>query len=170
LADLDPARLGTDTSVLVTLGHSAGGQLAAWAAGRHRFARWRPVRVPVTHVISQAGVLDLRRAAVSRLGTEAVTRFVGGPLDDPAYAEAYDWADPAGHVPLEAPVWCVHGTADDTVPIGQSERYLARARAAGAQAELVAFEGGHFDAIDPAHAAWSAVVGILDGISASARR
>ena len=41
---------------VVTIGHSAGGHLAAWAATREN------PRVAVTGVVSQAGVLDLRRA------------------------------------------------------------------------------------------------------------
>ena len=47
---------------VVTIGHSAGGHLAAWAATREN------PRVAVTGVVSQAGVLDLaarRRAATS---------------------------------------------------------------------------------------------------------
>src|SRR3712207_1069833 len=53
---------------VVTLGHSAGGHLATWAASRSRSDRWRPVRVAVTAVVSQAGVLDLRRAHTDKLG------------------------------------------------------------------------------------------------------
>ena len=41
---------------VVTIGHSAGGHLAAWAATRE------DPRVAVTGVVSQAGVLDLQRA------------------------------------------------------------------------------------------------------------
>ncbi|MFA6298435.1 MAG: alpha/beta hydrolase, partial [Nocardioides sp.] len=66
LADLD-----LDTSTVVTLGHSAGGHLAAWAATRGHDPAW-PGRVPVTAVVSQAGVLDLRSAAEDDLGDGAV--------------------------------------------------------------------------------------------------
>jgi acetyl esterase/lipase len=48
LAELD----GVDLSRVVTIGHSAGGHLAAWAATREY------PRVPLTGVVSQAGVLD----------------------------------------------------------------------------------------------------------------
>ena len=44
---------GVDLSRVVTIGHSAGGHLAAWAATRET------ARVAVTGVVSQAGVLDL---------------------------------------------------------------------------------------------------------------
>ncbi|MDX6327563.1 MAG: hypothetical protein QOK15_3917, partial [Nocardioidaceae bacterium] len=48
-----------DLSRVVTLGHSAGGHLATWAAARGRSAAQPPERVEVTAVVSQAGVLDL---------------------------------------------------------------------------------------------------------------
>jgi dipeptidyl aminopeptidase/acylaminoacyl peptidase len=54
-------------------------------------------------------------------------------------------------------VICLHGDADDTVPIRQSERYVAAARAAGDPARLVRLPGtGHFEVIDPADPAWRA--------------
>ena len=54
-----------DLSRIVAIGHSAGGHLAAWAAARPRLPGCAPgaaPRVPVTAVVSQAGVVDLRLA------------------------------------------------------------------------------------------------------------
>ena len=56
------ADLPVDTSSVVAIGHSAGGQLAAWAAGRGGLPHHAPgtgPRVVVTAVVSQAGVLAL---------------------------------------------------------------------------------------------------------------
>ncbi|HEU4812031.1 MAG TPA: prolyl oligopeptidase family serine peptidase [Nocardioides sp.] len=147
------ADLGLDLSTVVTLGHSAGGHLAAWAAGRVD-----PV-VPVTHVISQAGVLDLVAADGLGLGGGAVQALLGHPAGpgDAAY-------DPTQQIPLDAPVWCVHGRADDIVPISQSEQYVGRATAAGARAELVAVDGDHFVVIDATSPAWHRQLEILDSI------
>ena len=147
-----------DTSTVVTLGHSAGGHLATWAASRGRFAQW-PARVPVTHVVSQAGVLDLGSAYDEGLGGGAVEAFLGHP---PGADDAP--ADPARQVPLDVPVWCVHGTGDDIVPIGQSRAYVAAATAAGARAELVEVDGDHFVVIDPASDAWARTLAILDSL------
>ena len=58
-------------------------------------------------------------------------------------------SDPRQQLPLGVPVWCVHATDDDTVPISQSREYVAAATAAGAQAELVEVAGDHFVVIDP---------------------
>ncbi|HVU91340.1 MAG TPA: alpha/beta hydrolase, partial [Jatrophihabitans sp.] len=67
LADLD-----VDASRVVAVGHSAGGQLAVWAAGR------RDARVPLTAAVSQAGVLDLTVAARTGVGQTAVPDLLGG--------------------------------------------------------------------------------------------
>jgi acetyl esterase/lipase len=149
---------GLDVSTVVTLGHSAGGHLAAWAASRGRFERWAG-GVDVTAVVSQAGVLDLRSADAAGLGGDAVAAFLGhapGPDDDPA--------DPQRQLPLDVPLWCVHGRDDVIVPISQSEEYVAAATAAGARAELVAVDGDHFVVIDPTSDAWARTLAILDGL------
>lgn len=148
-----------DTGTVVTLGHSAGGHLAAWAAARGRFEPWAG-GVPVTHVVSQAGVVDLTTAFVDDLGGGAVRALMGADPGDASYA----LADPARQVPLDAPVWCVHAPDDPIVPISQSRQYVARAREAGAEAELVEVAGGHFGVIETDSDAWSAVVDVLDGI------
>jgi acetyl esterase/lipase len=139
-----------DLTRVVTLGHSAGGHLAAWAG--HEIDE-------VTHVISQAGVLDLVAADKEGLGGGAVAAFLGHPAG-PADAEA----DPRQQLPLGVPVWCVHGTDDDTVPVSQSRDYVAAATAAGAQAELVEVAGDHYVVIDPTTEAWRRTLAILDGI------
>jgi acetyl esterase/lipase len=138
---------------VVTLGHSAGGHLATWAAGRAAPA------VPVTHVVSQAGVLDLVAADRAGLGGGAVQAFLGhaaGPADAAA--------DPAQQVPLAVPVWCVHAPDDDVVPISQSQGYVALATDAGGTAELVEVTGGHFGVIETAHPAWGRIRDLVDSL------
>jgi acetyl esterase/lipase len=150
---------GLSLDTVVTLGHSAGGHLATWAAARGRFDRWKG-GVPVTHVISQAGVLDLARAHEEGLGGGAVAAFMGAGPGDPSYAQA----DPQAQVPLDVPVWCVHGDADTVVPPAYSRDYVRAATAAGGPAELVAVEGDHFVVIDPFSAAWDRTVAVLESL------
>ncbi|QWC85105.1 S9 family peptidase [Nocardioidaceae bacterium] len=151
-----------DLTTVVTLGHSAGGHLATWAAARAQDAlsRWQPVRAPVTHVVSQAGVLDLRLAGEQALGSGAVDGFLGAPA-----ASAGAAVDPVQQVPLRVPVWCVHGDADANVPLSQSEAYVAASRRAGGRAELVRVEGDHFTLIDTGSDAWRRTLTVLDGIA-----
>lgn len=150
------ATLDVDTSAVVAIGHSAGGQLATWAA-----ARSTP-RVAVTGVVSQAGVLDLAVAAERGVGQSAVPDLMGGqPTEVP---ERYASANPIAQAPLPVPVLCVHSRADDIVPLAQSEAYVAAAKAAGANARLVETSGDHFTLIDPSTQDWKTVVDALPGL------
>lgn len=141
---------------IISLGHSAGGQLALWAASRARHDRWAG-GTELTHVIAQAAVSDLRAAHEQDLGGGAVTRFAG---------DQETIADPTPQIPLSQPVWCVHARDDEDVPFEQSTSYVERARHAAAAADLVEVDGGHFELISPGTSAWARIVGILDAISA----
>jgi kynureninase len=104
--------LAADGPVLLA-GHSAGGQLALWAAARH------PERVG--HVVAVAAVADLELAAELGLGGDAVRAFLGD-----------DWSgllpdlDPLRLPTPAAPVTLVHGTADGQVPLTLSLNYAER--------------------------------------------
>jgi acetyl esterase/lipase len=156
------AALAVHPSRVVAIGHSAGGQLAVWAAARAKLPASVPgsaPKVPVTAVVSQAGVLDLATAANSGVGGTAAADFLGGtPAEVP---ERYAVADPIGQLPLDVPVLCVHSRADENVPFSQSTAYVAAARAAGATADLVEVGGDHFTVIDPTSSAWLTVVDAL---------
>ena len=153
LAEVDEV----DTTHVITLGHSAGGHLAVWAAARGRFAAWRPERVRVTAAVSQAGVLDLGAGYDDGLGGGAVGAFVGS-----APGEGYDRVDPRRQLPLDVPVRCIHGATDDVVPLSQSRDYVDAAVAAGADARLTVVDGDHFAVIDPASEAWTTTLALLD--------
>lgn len=161
LADL-AATNRLDLSNVIAVGHSAGGQLAAWAAGRPALPASAPGPVPrvaLSFVVSQAGVLDLALAARQNLGDGAVERFLGaGPTEAP---ERYQIASPQQQIPLAVPVLCVHSRRDANVPFSQSAGYVAAATAAGARASLTEVSGDHFTVIDPRSAAWRTVVAAL---------
>jgi pimeloyl-ACP methyl ester carboxylesterase len=129
------------------VGHSAGGQLALWAAHE----------VPgVRFAVSLAGVNDLVEGARQRLGDGAVAGFLGGGPDQ--VPERYAYACPTLRLPLAVPQLLVHGTADASVSYEFSAGYAAVAR----PCELVTLDGGdHFTVIDPHSAAWAATVARL---------
>jgi acetyl esterase/lipase len=133
--------IGASNTLLLAIGHSAGGHLALWAAARRL----------VTHAVAQAGVVDLAEAA--RLGLS------GGVVDQLVAPELYDRASPAAMLPLGVPHLLVHGEEDDTVPVAMSRAYRAAAVAAGDDVSLVTLPGvRHFEHLDPASDAWRAVV------------
>ncbi|ONI92521.1 alpha/beta hydrolase [Saccharothrix sp. ALI-22-I] len=129
---LDPA-----FGPVVTLGHSAGGHLAVWAAARHP---------RVIGAVAQAGVLDfLQHPHITRRAAELLG---GTPSEVPAlYADA----SPAALLPISKPLILIHGEDDEDVPFAQSEAF---ARASGA--ELIALPAtGHMALITPNTPAWT---------------
>ena len=140
------AGLDVDSSATVAVGHSAGGQLAVWAAGRTDAA------VPLTAAVAQAGVLDLGAAHRAGLSNGAVAEFLAGPPE--GRRARYRAADPLAAAPPRVPVLCVHARADDIVPISQSEAYVT---AAAGRALLREVGGDHFTVIDPGDASWQFV-------------
>jgi len=149
-----------DLSRVAVVGHSAGGQLALWLAGRASLPSGAPgalgpESVTVQLAVGQAPVADLVAGARQRLGGGAVQDLLDGePADVP---ERYALASPLALLPVaaspagEVRLVLVHGDADVVVPLSQSEAYAA---AAGAAAELTVLPGvGHFEHLDPGSAA-----------------
>jgi acetyl esterase/lipase len=129
------AELDVERQRVVAIGHSAGGHLAAWAAARD------DARVPLTGYVSQAGVLDTKRAFELRLSDGVAEHFLA--------------ASPIEHLP-SVPGLLVHGTRDDIVPLELSEAF-----AAASGAELAVFDEDHFGHLDPANPMWRAVIAWL---------
>lgn len=139
---------GLDLDRVAVVGHSAGGHLALWAAGRHLLPAGAPGAEPSVRpvlAVGLAAVCDLVGAARERLGDGATQAFMGGEPDD--IPEAYTLAQPSvGAVETVL----VHGDRDATVPPAQSLRY-------GDAATVVEVQGDdHMDVIDPASASWAA--------------
>jgi acetyl esterase/lipase len=161
LAALGEERLDLDRVSI--LGHSAGGHLALWAAGRPNLpdgapgALDGPPRVRPRRVISQAGVADLADAYRRWDGGVVRDLMSGSPDQVP---ERYAAGDPIRLLPLEIPALIVHGVRDETVSIEISRGYTKAARAAGSEVELVEIQGeaGHRAHLDPRSEAWAAVV------------
>jgi acetyl esterase/lipase len=169
---------GADLSRVVAIGHSAGGQLATWAAGRPKLAPGAPGAagthgaagalgarplVEVGGVISLAGVLDLVAGARQGIGKGAVPALLGG--DPEQVPERYAVADPLTQVPVRAAVRCVHARHDDRVPFAQSAAYVTAAQAAGQDGRLVEVDGDHFSVADPAAPSWPAVIAALEDLT-----
>jgi len=149
---------GLDLARVTLLGHSAGGQLALWAAGRPELPADAPgaaPRVTATRVLAMAPVCDLESA-----GRPARALLGGAPADVP---ERWRQADPMRRIPLNVPVGLVHARGDETVSVQRSRAYAAAARAAGADVWMSETAGGHRDPIDPSKQAWETAAGWLQG-------
>lgn len=157
-ADAIPALLAGRISPAAPcyLGHSAGGQLAMWAALRHRLPPGAPGRrdqtPAVRGVLALAAVSDVAEAYRRDLDLGAARALLGG---GPArYPDRYAVASPAALPVPDAPTVLVHGKGDGRVPVVMSREY-----AADRDVRLVEVDGAdHFALIDPASPAWPIVL------------
>ena len=159
-----------DTARVVLMGHSAGGQLALWAASRRQnemTGLFRSSRPPlsIAGVVSLAGITDLAEyGAVPGGCNGAVTPLLGGtPATVP---ERYRAVSPVERVPIGVPVYLIHGEADPIVPLAQSRKFAARNHAAGGVTEVDAIPGaGHFDLVAPQAEAWATVLRVVHALT-----
>lgn len=152
-----------DLDRIATVGHSAGGHLALWAAARAGLPAGAPGSVPVVTLagaVAQAGVADLHEAERTRLGGGVVRRLLGGSAA--AEPDRYALASPTARLPLGVAHLLVHGDGDETVPLSISEGHHERALAASDDCELAVVAGGHFEHLDPASPAWAAAAAWLE--------
>jgi acetyl esterase/lipase len=146
-----------DLSRMVAIGHSAGGHLALWLAGRNRLPADSPLRtadpIPIRTVISLGGLPDLEEAARppgSGCGTEVIERISGGRFDETSVPRL---------APLGARQILINGLQDRIIPTDYAESYAARMRAAGDPVEVRLIDRtGHVELISPGTSAWAATV------------
>jgi acetyl esterase/lipase len=158
VADAAGGRVSTGRVILA--GHSAGGQLALWAAAGRPGAGERGVQV-----VSLAGVCDVTACYRHRLDNDAAGALLGGGPE--LYPDRYASADPMNRLPIGAGIGLLHGTSDQRVPWQFSRDFAAKAQAAGDQVELeLLADCGHFELIDPLSTAWPAVLATFQAAAA----
>ncbi|MDI3282426.1 alpha/beta hydrolase [Polyangium sp. 15x6] len=156
-----------DLDRVKAVGHSAGGQLALWAAARPRLPETSGIRgsapLPLRGVVSLAGVLDLADATARGLCGNLADQLLGGTKAQ--VPERYAETNPAELLPIGVRQVLVHGAADVVVPLSGSETYRARAYAAGDRISLTAIpDADHFDVITPSSTKWPQVRARILGI------
>lgn len=160
-------RFPLDLGRVVAVGHSAGGHLALWLAGRHRLpaestlAAGEPLAL--RGVLGLAPIADLADYAADEGCGAAIPDLLGGA--PAAVPERLRLASPIAMLPLGLPQRLLVGAADPIVPPAQVRAYAEAASHAGDEVTLVEIPAaGHFEAVVPGSSAWPAVRAAVRGL------
>lgn len=163
-----PDEVPVDLDRLIVLGHSAGGQLALWVAGRAGLPAGTVgagPQVTPRAVVALAPVTDLAGCAeTGALEGTCEQVMDGSPAQVPGH---YARTSPQELVPLGVPQRVFHGLVDTVVPIDQSRAYVAAAAAAGDDVTLTEqADANHFTVLEPRTPAWRQVRATVDQLLA----
>ena len=156
------AQYGLDLKRVVAVGHSAGGHLVFWLAGRPKLPAASPLAahdpLPIAAAVSLGGLPDLAADRAMRdpagCGAEPVERLTGQAQG--RAGDLYADTSPAALLPLGVPQLMIHGELDPLSPPFVGADYQAKARAKGEKVRvLVVPETGHVELIAPRSHAWA---------------
>lgn len=148
-----------DLTRVVAVGHSSGGPLALWLAGRHRLPTdsllYTTEPLPLGGVVCLAGNSDLVELAKREPGGGACQELMGGSPE--TVPQRYRQASPRELLPLGVTQWHIVGSTDLMVSVDTVRRYVTFA----AQYDKVQLDilpdVGHFELVTPTTPAWPAV-------------
>lgn len=153
-----------DLKDLVVAGHSAGGQLAVWAAGRNQLTPGAMGSVPAitpAAVVSLSGVLDMKRAVAD--GNASTRAFLGIPDEGP---QKFAVANPMENINPAVPVTCFNGTADQIVRAHECTAFIDALHKRGGTGEAILLPGAKHNVYLPTQAEgryWPAVQHVILG-------
>lgn len=167
LLQAQAGRYPLDLQRLVAVGHSAGGQLVQWMAGRGRIPAGSPLHraasLKISAVVSLGGLADLRNEAAlikSSCGRDTV-ELAGTP--GPGRPDVFVDTNAAELMPNGSRTWLVTGELDTISPPRVAHDYAARARRAGDTAEVVILPGAsHYDEVAATSPAWPQVLAVIE--------
>jgi acetyl esterase/lipase len=138
--------LGIDPDRIAALGTSAGGQLVSLLGTTGSTALWdtgpyADVSSAVDAVVDEFGPADLGATGWPVDSVAMIRRVFGAAPGTPS--PVLTQASPIDHVSAgDPPFLIVQGTADQVVPMSQSERFATQLRSADVPVEIVLVNGG----------------------------
>ncbi|WP_426109679.1 alpha/beta hydrolase [Massilia sp. PWRC2] len=152
-----------DLGRVVAIGHSAGGQLVQWLAGRSRIAPSSPLFqsgfLPISQIISLGGLADLRReqALIKSSCERELVELTG--LPSAARSDVFADTNAAELIPNGSHTVLITGELDTVSPPRVAHDYAERARAAGDSAEVIILPGAsHYDEVAASSPAFALVL------------
>jgi len=148
-----------DLDNVITVGHSAGGHIALWLAGRHKISQtsdlYIPNPLPIMGIVVLAGMVDATHAIENGICEGGLSVMMGG---DPDTVPAnYQVADPYALLPLGIPQTHIIGE-HDTEMMENAKQYIQDATSKGDTVELlIPSDAGHFEIVDVSSKAWQTV-------------
>ena len=161
------ARHGLNLDSAITVGHSAGGHLALWLAGRHRIPAtsplYRPDPMTVAGVVALAALADIGYAMQKETSGDALSIVMGGaPSDAPGN---YRDASPRELLPLGVQQLHIVGSEDLTI-LDNVRQYLDAAEMDDDAELLLIPKVGHFEIVSVTAPAWTTVRDAVVALSA----
>jgi acetyl esterase/lipase len=147
-----------DLNRAIAMGHSAGGHLVLWLAGRKRLPKDSPLyaadALPLRGIVGLAAIPDL--SATGTACDQSVIRLMGGAPED--LRSRYQQSSPVELLPLGVKQTLIHGETDNLVPASLSKDYAEAAKGKNEDVKFIAIENaGHFELVDPSSFAWPKV-------------
>jgi acetyl esterase/lipase len=151
-----------DVGHVVGVGHSAGGFMVLWAAGRGRLPAssplYRPHPLPVAQVVGLGALANLREW--TDLCGFDVAKLTG--VASAARPDVYADTSPAELLPNGSHMVFLNGAIDRQVPAEVATRFAAKALAAGDHAETIVLPGvNHFDESSTTSLSWATVLPLI---------
>ena len=148
-----------DLKHVITVGHSAGGHIALWLAGRHKIPQsselYSANPLSIKRVVVLAGVVDAIHAIENGICEGGLSVMMGGEPD--AVPENYQVADPRALLPIGIPQIHIVGE-HDTEMMDNFNSYLNVAKQKGDTIDLIVPpDAGHFEIVDVSSTAWQIV-------------
>ncbi len=160
-------RYQLDTERIVAMGHSAGGQLVQWIAGRARITPSSPLfqrkLLPVRDIISLGGLADLRneKDLIKTSCGRDMVQLTGEPSS--TRPDVYADTNAAELMPNGSRTILITGALDTISPPRAAYAYAARAQAAGDMARVVILpNASHYDEIAATSPAWSLILAEIE--------
>jgi acetyl esterase/lipase len=154
------ATYNLDLNRVAAFGHSAGGHLALWLAGRNRLPASSPARIdnplPLVGVVNSGGLADLAgsvrvtdRSCLADIYDDLVGKI------GPGRANVLSDTSPVELLPLRVPQVSVSGHRDRIAPPVLGENWARKAKAAGDDSTVeVVLDTGHVELVAPGSKAW----------------
>lgn len=160
------AQYRLDISRMVAVGHSAGGHLVQWLAGRARIAPTSPLYAGqpfrVRQVIALGSISDLRSRQDHEgriCGIDAL-KLTGH--SSPARPDVYSDTSPAALLPNGSHTVLINGALDSVSPPSTAADFAKLATRAGDSAEtLVLPQASHYDEVASTSAAWALILPVI---------